>query len=146
MVLKVAKPLRSQEPLADGVWVEITGERKLKDLKLSFKMHTLARLANEAVGSLEYGHMPEPSTSSRMQIEVCRKRNCCKRGGDRLWAYLQSCPGVDAIATGCLKACKQGPAIAVNGHCYGKVEIDDLVHLVAEQTHSAAQVPMNYKT
>ncbi|WP_190481851.1 (2Fe-2S) ferredoxin domain-containing protein [Pseudanabaena sp. FACHB-2040] len=71
------------------------------------------------VDALGLGALPTQASqmrSSRTCVQVCRKGSCCKRGSGELWRALQQevetnpeFQEVDLEATGCLKACKQGP-------------------------------------
>ncbi len=64
---------------------------------------------------------PEPPTQP-YTIQVCRKGSCHKRGSAQVWQALQETLAafpdapVTLEATGCQKACKQGPALRVLPH------------------------------
>lgn len=55
-------------------------------------------------------------------VQVCRKGTCCRRGSGELWQALEreiavnpALSHVSLEATGCLKACKQGPNLRLPG-------------------------------
>ena len=50
-----------------------------------------------------------------MTVQLCQKKNCCKRGGTQLWSTFESAKDTAAAksfkleAVGCLGGCKHGP-------------------------------------
>ncbi|HEY9734829.1 MAG TPA: (2Fe-2S) ferredoxin domain-containing protein [Trichocoleus sp.] len=76
------------------------------------------------VGAL--GLAPPSATAATIAptacIQVCRKGTCCRRGSSELWQALEheiatnpTLSHVSLEATGCLKACKQGPNLRLRG-------------------------------
>ena len=56
-----------------------------------------------------------------MRVQLCQKKNCCKRGGTQLWEAFQQTADTPAVdlpafkleAVGCLGGCKRGPNLRV---------------------------------
>lgn len=112
-ILKLAKSLRSRVPLADGTWVYVRGTYKLKDYAPKFKVEALSTSplpAFESAEPLASNRAPKPAVQA---VTVCLKKNCCKRGAAAIWKALEAAPDLNPVESGCLKACKQGPAIAI---------------------------------
>ena len=52
--------------------------------------------------------------ASTVTVQICRKKNCCKKGGDDLWAAFESVSNEHKFKlepSGCLGGCKRGPNI-----------------------------------
>ncbi|MGD1867481.1 MAG: (2Fe-2S) ferredoxin domain-containing protein [Phormidesmis sp.] len=53
--------------------------------------------------------------SKKTTVQLCQKKNCCKRGGTQLWSTFESAKDTAAAksfkleAVGCLGGCKHGP-------------------------------------
>ncbi len=134
-ILKVAKPLRSRSPLADGTWVYVRGTCKLKNYAPTFKVEELSTcplptLAPSQPATPEYVSSlgtPQPNAAVVQDVAVCLKKNCCKRGAEALWTALAEAPSFNPVESGCLKACKQGPVIAIGKHVFsGTTALSDL--------------------
>lgn len=56
-------------------------------------------------------------TAQNVTVQLCQKKNCCKRGGTQLWSAFESAQSTASIkpfqleAVGCLGGCKNGPNI-----------------------------------
>ena len=51
---------------------------------------------------------------SKMTVQVCQKKNCCKKGGDDLWEAFEAVSAQHKFKLepiGCLGGCKRGPNI-----------------------------------
>ncbi|MEM9944990.1 MAG: (2Fe-2S) ferredoxin domain-containing protein [Cyanobacteria bacterium P01_D01_bin.36] len=50
-----------------------------------------------------------------MTVQLCQKKNCCKRGGTKLWSAFEAASKAEIPfeleAVGCLGGCKRGPNI-----------------------------------
>ncbi|MGD1899608.1 MAG: (2Fe-2S) ferredoxin domain-containing protein [Phormidesmis sp.] len=59
--------------------------------------------------------LPKKKKIKPMTVQLCQKKNCCKRGGTKLWetfgATEQSSTPFKLEAVGCLGGCKRGPNI-----------------------------------
>ena len=123
--LKIPKKLRSEIDinLFPGTWLEITGNRELKQKKGFFELEA------SRVKLLQNPDIPcavivsEPESTSVGKILVCQKSSCWKRGGQsvcqRLEKELEKQGLSDRIKiklTGCLKQCKKGPNVVVMPH------------------------------
>lgn len=79
--------------------------------------------------------------ASQVCIQVCRKGKCYKQGSMQIWHALQAeveaNPNLDHIsieATGCLKACKQGPNLRLlpKGKMLSQMTPDQAIAVLAE--------------
>lgn len=78
--------------------------------------------------------------TSEVTVQICQKKNCCKKGGDDLWAAFEAVNAEHQFKLepiGCLGGCKRGPNIRLlpDNVKYQHVqlaEIDDIL-----QTHRA---------
>ena len=77
---------------------------------------------------------------SKVTVQICQKKNCCKKGGDDLWEAFEAISAEHLFTlepVGCLGGCKRGPNIRLlpDNVKYRHVqlaEIDDIL-----QTHRA---------
>lgn len=55
--------------------------------------------------------------AKRVTVQLCQKKNCCKKGGTQLWSAFESAKDTASVkpfkleAVGCLGGCKRGPNI-----------------------------------
>ena len=52
--------------------------------------------------------------ASKVTVQICQKKNCCRKGGDELWNAFTSASAEHAFKLepiGCLGGCKRGPNI-----------------------------------
>ncbi len=78
--------------------------------------------------------------TSEVTVQICQKKNCCKKGGDDLWAAFEAANAEHQFKLepiGCLGGCKRGPNIRLlpDNVKYRHVqlaEVDDIL-----QTHRA---------
>ena len=52
--------------------------------------------------------------ASKVTVQICQKKNCCRKGGDELWNAFASASAEHAFKLepiGCLGGCKRGPNI-----------------------------------
>ncbi|NJK71994.1 MAG: (2Fe-2S) ferredoxin domain-containing protein [Synechococcaceae cyanobacterium SM2_3_60] len=118
-ILKLAKPLRSRSPLADGTWVYVRGTCKLKDYAPKFRVEELSTSPLPQAAEPDRACLTATRAVSKTQdVAVCLKKNCCKRGAEAIWAALEATPELNPVESGCLKACKHGPAIAIGQRVY----------------------------
>ncbi|NJM97193.1 MAG: (2Fe-2S) ferredoxin domain-containing protein [Phormidesmis sp. RL_2_1] len=56
-----------------------------------------------------------PNMLAPITVQLCQKKNCCKRGGDALWQAFEAAAGqhkhLKITSVGCLGGCKHGPNI-----------------------------------
>lgn len=121
--IKLAKELRaalSRQVLTPGVWVQVTGEKKLKPEtgEVKLKGYTVA-IAGPNPTPTVISPTEEP-TKPQACILVCQKSDCCKRGAmqvcQALAAELRDRGLEDQVTikgTGCMKQCKAGPHIVI---------------------------------
>ncbi|MGB3295696.1 MAG: (2Fe-2S) ferredoxin domain-containing protein [Phormidesmis sp.] len=54
-------------------------------------------------------------SKTQLTVQLCQKKNCCKRGGDDLWTAFEAASrsekNFQIEAVGCLGGCKNGPNI-----------------------------------
>ncbi|MEM0978915.1 MAG: (2Fe-2S) ferredoxin domain-containing protein [Cyanobacteria bacterium P01_H01_bin.58] len=80
------------------------------------------------------------SSKPQVCLQVCRKGKCYKQGSQKIWQVLQaeveSNPNLSHVsikATGCMKACKQGPNIRLsNGKILHRVSTDAALATLAK--------------
>ncbi|NJL49996.1 MAG: (2Fe-2S) ferredoxin domain-containing protein [Leptolyngbyaceae cyanobacterium SM2_5_2] len=91
------------------------------EVPLAFKT-ALANPASQPVPPTQ-STLPTNLGMAPVCIQVCRKGSCFKQGGHQVWSSLQAeveaNPGLQHVtieATGCMKACKQGPNLRVLPH------------------------------
>lgn len=87
---------------------------------------------------------PDPwnhAKATKVCIQVCRKGKCYKQGSMQIWNALQAeaeaNPNLDHIsieATGCMKACKQGPNLRLlpKGKMLSQMTPDQAIAILAE--------------
>ncbi|MEO1095302.1 MAG: (2Fe-2S) ferredoxin domain-containing protein [Cyanobacteria bacterium J06638_28] len=86
---------------------------------------------------------PQPKISAskpQVCLQVCRKGKCYKQGSQKIWQRLQAevasnanLSHVSIEATGCMKACKQGPNIRLsNGKILHRVSTDAALATLAK--------------
>lgn len=108
-------------------------------------------LAVDQVDDLAADNTPKSAPrADQITVQICQKKNCCKRGGDQLWqAFEQKASGQpsdvpikDATqtfklkATGCLGGCKHGPNLRIMpaNVKYYHVQPADISGLLARHT------------
>jgi len=83
---------------------------------------------------------PAPAApKSEVCIQVCGKGKCCKQGSRQLAQALQAevaanpaLQHVSVETTGCMKACKQGPNLRVEGKQINRVSPHEAIALLAK--------------
>ena len=86
-------------------------------IPLSPKARVSAPLASESTSSAAKSKKSKKSKPSKHPptVQLCQKKNCCKRGGDELWTAFEAAShaqkGFQIEAVGCLGGCKNGPNI-----------------------------------
>lgn len=105
----------------------------------------------DRIDDLAAGSAPKSAPHAhQLTVQICQKKNCCKRGGDQLWqAFEQKAseqpsdvPTEDGTqtfklkATGCLGGCKHGPNIRIMpaNVKYYHVQPADISGLLARHT------------
>ncbi len=163
--LKLAKPLRySVGPqLTPGDWIVVQGEQKLKKYgEIKRKVWSIrstgavTQAAPATPTTADPDQDPKQAKGSEAQdsqprlgcIQVCRKSDCCKRGGSQVLQALeravQDHPEGERIQVrpiGCMKNCKAGPNVVIMpGRArYSQVRPEDVPRLMEQ--HFPAQVP-----
>ena len=77
---------------------------------------------------------------SRVTVQICQKKNCCKKGGDDLWKAFETVSADRRFkleSIGCLGGCKRGPNIRLlpDNVKYRHVQLDEIDDIL--QTHRA---------
>lgn len=84
--------------------------------------------------------------AKKLTVQLCQKKNCCRRGGDELWTAFEAAAQAaktDAAmrefkleAVGCLGGCKNGPNIRLlpNNVKHRSVKPSDIKALVASKS------------
>lgn len=126
--LKIPKEARLQlyRTLTPGVWVQVSGYRKLDPeagrVKLkAYQVTPIAPGEAQLPATEPLSAIAEPtSPSPKATILVCQKSDCCKRGGSALFRALQAelddrglAGQVTLKPTGCMKRCKAGPNLVM---------------------------------
>ena len=161
--LKLAKPLRYTvgPQLTPGEWIVVQGEQKLKKYgEIKRKVWSIRSAGAVAQATpaapTTVAQAPDAAQGSGAEesqprlgcIQVCRKSDCCKRGGSQVLRALeqavQSHPEGERIqvrSIGCMKNCKAGPNVVIMpGRArYSQVRPEDVPRLMAQ--HFPAQVP-----
>ncbi|NET38862.1 MAG: (2Fe-2S) ferredoxin domain-containing protein [Cyanothece sp. SIO1E1] len=125
--IKLRKHLRPVLPqhLTLGEWVRVEGQQKLSlkgavpTLKLKADQVTAATPKAPEPIAMPLDAPDQPQTKSgklKMNVLVCQKSDCRKRGGQAICAALQAALDdrglqnqVKVKPTGCMKRCKAGP-------------------------------------
>lgn len=139
--IKLAKNLRSLlgPSLQPGQPLRVTGIAKLSQHsgQLSLKAERLKLLSEclEASVNNEFGQ-PE---SDRVNILVCQKSKCRRRGSRRIYAALEAAVrdrGLQAQivlnSSGCLKRCSSAPNLVAGKQRYKSVRLEDVPAIVGE--------------
>lgn len=149
--VKVPKALRAEldpaiapgSQLAVSGWAsrcEKTGKLKLKAESIQLAEKAIAPTAKAAKGA-----------KKPVKVLVCTKSSCRKRGADAICAKLRERLAAQGLAdrvelkpTGCLKACKQGPNVAVlpGKARYSNVTPGRVAAIVAEHFGAARKEEM----
>lgn len=48
-------------------------------------------------------------------VAVCSSKSCCRKGGKEIYRTLQQQPDIEVKKCGCLKSCKSGPMVKIDG-------------------------------
>jgi hypothetical protein len=133
-IVHLPKSLRvvAQQELNLGEPVRIWATADLKrpkaiSKKRSKKTSASKALAQTALCAVQIVPLQPKSTVSvpaslsqapKLMVQLCQRKNCCKRGGDELWqafAAARQSQGrpFKLEAVGCLGGCKQGPNIRI---------------------------------
>jgi len=78
--------------------------------------------------------------TSQVTVQICQKKNCCKKGGDDLWEAFESASAEHPFKLepiGCLGGCKRGPNIRLlpDNVKYRHVQLAEIDGIL--QTHRA---------
>lgn len=120
--LKIPKNLRKEIDLnlSPGTWLEVTGDRELKEKKGFFqlKAQQVNLLPNPDIPCAVI--IPRTASQETGKILVCQKSSCRKRGAQQLCQRLTQqlekeglSDRIEIQPTGCLKQCKHGPNVVV---------------------------------
>lgn len=143
--IQLPKPLRAiaAEELAVGDIVRIWAEPEKKGLQ-AVQIVPLSPKAR-----ITYAAKPVKKTDqSTPKVQICQKKNCCKRGGTALWQTFESAlaeqPGQASLkleASGCLGGCKHGPNIRIlpKNVKYRSVEPDQVQDIVRRYSDQFAE-------
>lgn len=130
VVVEIPKAIRAiaQVEIALGdevrIWAEPSSAKRSKK-KSSKKQIVTALQIVPLAPKVEIRSVEVPKKESKKQkkitVQLCQKKNCCKKGGDALWLAFESAAqqaeGNDQMqdfkleAVGCLGGCKNGPNI-----------------------------------
>lgn len=137
-VIKLPKALRviAQQELSPGdlvrVWVATDKKDKKKASKKALKKNGDKHQALQLIPLSPKTNVTLPvtkakasekagseRTAKRMRVQLCQKKNCCKRGGTKLWESFEQVandptsemPTFKLESVGCLGGCKRGPNI-----------------------------------
>lgn len=163
--LKLAKPLRWTvgPQLAPGEWITVQGEQKLSkygDIKRKVwdvRSAGVASIVDLDVSSMTSSEpaseepvsqntQPKPSLGC---IQICRKSDCCKRGGVQVLRALEQAVNdhpererIHVKPIGCIKKCKAGPNLVIMpGRArYSNVSPEDVPHLIQQHFPTPAQL------
>ncbi|MEL6158869.1 MAG: (2Fe-2S) ferredoxin domain-containing protein [Cyanobacteria bacterium J06554_11] len=72
-------------------------------------------------GKSERGKSKKKAAKKQMTVQLCQKKNCCKKGGTKLWQTFEQVANSNSLdqptfaleAVGCLGGCKKGPNLRV---------------------------------
>ncbi len=157
--IKLPKPLRAiaqqeltlNEPVR--AWVESPEQGKnakespelcaIQIIPLSPKARASMPLETESTAKAKSKKLTSKKSTPQLTVQLCQKKNCCKRGGDALWTAFEAAndpagKNFRLEAVGCLGGCKRGPNIRllpenVKYHNVQPAEVDALL-----QRHSTA--------
>ncbi len=150
LIIKLPKYLRPMlvRELSPGDWIQVwaypEGDRWQALDVLPWPEQEVPDALRQAVPPLPSALVPaSPREDSRpgaqVCIQVCRKGKCFKQGGQQIWqaleAEVEANPDLQHIAieaTGCMKACKQGPNLRVlpQGKLHSRINPDRAVALL----------------
>ena len=127
---KPSAKLSQGEKLKAVAVVPLSPKSRIADLATDLEADLAVDLATNADAD---GSKKSAPRSAQLTVQLCQKKNCCKRGGDKLWqAFEQTAHGQTATeprsdgsarpetaqpfklkAVGCLGGCKHGPNIRI---------------------------------
>lgn len=131
--VQLPKPLRAiaqqeltlNEPVR--VWVESPNQGKgaakkspklcaIQLIPLSPKVRASVPLETQSTSEASESEKSKSKKSKpQLTVQLCQKKNCCKRGGDALWIAFEAASSPEETfqleAVGCLGGCKRGPNI-----------------------------------
>ena len=126
--VRLPKALReiAEKELAVGdslrVWSVDTRKNKLSKKKPKLQAVQLIPLdPKEAIAAVEKEKKKKAKQKSakKITVQLCQKKNCCRRGGDELWEAFEAAAQtvndaqekvvVQVKAGGCVGGCKRGP-------------------------------------
>ena len=132
--IRLPKMLRmvAQQELSPGdlirVWVTPQakkGKKSKKSMTKKGKKRSLEALQLIPLSPKANVTLPTPKAKAtegkkagkkQMRVQICQKKNCCKRGGTKLWEAFkqvsnnsQALPTFKLEAVGCLGGCNRGP-------------------------------------
>ncbi|MBE9078797.1 (2Fe-2S) ferredoxin domain-containing protein [Romeria aff. gracilis LEGE 07310] len=144
--IQLPKPLRAiaHEELAVGDIVRVWAESEKKGLQAVqiVPLSPKARITYDA-------KLAKKSNKSAPKVQICQKKNCCKRGGTALWQAFESTlaeqpSSLKLEASGCLGGCKHGPNIRIlpKNVKYRNVEPSQVEEIIQRHSPtSALQTP-----
>jgi hypothetical protein len=107
--------LNLDTPLKSGTWLSLQVKSKADD---DLKAYEISVLDAEPIADERTSHRSAPA---QIQIRVCDRGTCHKRGAQQVYAALTQeihdlglTDRVNIQTTGCLKACKAGVNVKVN--------------------------------
>jgi (2Fe-2S) ferredoxin len=154
--IKVPKKLREKiASLTKGCQLEVNGTLKeyLKTGKVKYKAQTVVLIPQQDLSATTaktktVSLLPvfDSKIKSKAKVLICQKSNCWKKGGEKVYAQLESILSDRGLSdeiplkkTGCLNQCKKAPALVMmpDKARYNKVQPQQIAklvdkHLVAE--------------
>lgn len=157
LLIKIPKEerFRLPETLSPGVWVYVEGERKVDFKKglVKHKAHTITPASpchEESLDSVSaVASAPAPAAAKPACILVCRKSDCCKRGGREVTAALQNTlrdrgltDQVTIKETGCMKRCKAGPNLVMPDKTrYSRISASEVPQILDRHLEDVVPAP-----
>ncbi|MEO0806069.1 MAG: (2Fe-2S) ferredoxin domain-containing protein [Cyanobacteria bacterium J06643_4] len=101
------------------VWTD--GKQAIQLIPLAPKSK-IADMDSNAMAKKSAKKFKKSKKSKPLTVQLCQKKNCCKRGGDRLWEAFETRAKqgkatqqrtLKVQAVGCLGGCKKGPNLRV---------------------------------
>ncbi len=123
-MIKLSKESRAsvRGVLTPGDWLQVIGEQKRSDEtgELRYKALQIAVISAHSATPVANSNPAPVPTAAKVNILVCQKSDCLKRGSSAICAALESALSdrnlqdhVHIKPTGCMKQCKAGPNLVV---------------------------------
>ncbi len=124
-----------------GDWMRVSGLQEMDRKKgLKLKAHSLSRCGKPKKKSKSSSFQGE---SNPMNVLVCQKSNCRKRGGKAVMKQLQKVASdrqfskkVSIKSAGCMGKCSKGPSMMIGKTKYRKVKATKASYLVEQYLKS----------